>query len=366
MAFPTVGPTRVVYSNTNWSNRWANRYKQARPFNLTLPYEAKDVWSRGSSDVYDSPGPALHSEYGRAKAYYPPNTAEWESHRNAALDKAWAKLRDKISDRAGWAETLVQHQKSVGMATLRLKQVADAFLLISHKEFKRAAKVLRLPKVPGKVSNQKAASANFLEYHLGWQPMVNDIYSSLDLIQQPIKAVSVSARAFSEYRNLYDDYTSSNTSFNHNFVDQMTRVYVKMGAHVAVSNPNLWLANQLGLINPVALAWQVSPLSFVVDWFVNVESFLLGYTDMAGLAIEQPYTTTFTRFSEKRNGNLMVWLNPNHELVGSHQYNDETEGIAIKRVNGLTKPILHIRPPKGLSVVRGLTSVALILSLFGK
>jgi hypothetical protein len=56
-------------------------------------------------------------------------------------------------------------------------------------------------------------------------------------------------------------------------------------AHVKLSNPNLALASALGLANPVAIAWELIPFSFVVDRFVDVGSYLNSYSETFGWEI---------------------------------------------------------------------------------
>lgn len=51
----------------------------------------------------------------------------------------------------------------------------------------------------------------------------------------------------------------------------------------AIGNPALHAAAQLGLINPVNLAWNLLPYSFVVDWFLPVDGFLSALSAPWGL-----------------------------------------------------------------------------------
>ncbi len=64
-----------------------------------------------------------------------------------------------------------------------------------------------------------------------------------------------------------------------------------MGCEVTISNPNLYLANNLGLANPAIVVWELIPFSFVVDWFVTVGQFLENGSAWLGLTVTKPYTT---------------------------------------------------------------------------
>lgn len=50
----------------------------------------------------------------------------------------------------------------------------------------------------------------------------------------------------------------------------------------SMKHPNLSGANSLGLVNLQALAWELVPMSFVVDWFVNIGDVLRNMTSFYG------------------------------------------------------------------------------------
>lgn len=60
-------------------------------------------------------------------------------------------------------------------------------------------------------------------------------------------------------------------------------VRVTYGAQVRIENPNLWLAERAGLVNPLAVAWDIVPWSFVINMFTNVGSIVNSITDFAGI-----------------------------------------------------------------------------------
>lgn len=66
---------------------------------------------------------------------------------------------------------------------------------------------------------------------------------------------------------------------------------VTFSAGVVVTNPNLWLGNKLGLINPLSVAWDLVPWSFVANMFVNIGQLLGSLTDLAGLSLRDDSLT---------------------------------------------------------------------------
>lgn len=61
---------------------------------------------------------------------------------------------------------------------------------------------------------------------------------------------------------------------------------------VAVTNPNLWLGNKLGLINPFGVAWDLVPWSFLVNMVSNMGQVMGSLTDFAGLTLSNTSLTT--------------------------------------------------------------------------
>lgn len=70
---------------------------------------------------------------------------------------------------------------------------------------------------------------------------------------------------------------------------------VTRSAGVRVVNPNGWLLERAGLINPVAVAWDLVPWSFVVNMFSNVGGLVNSITDFYGLEFVNSSTTYSAR-----------------------------------------------------------------------
>jgi hypothetical protein len=125
-----------------------------------------------------------------------------------------------------------------------------------------------------------------------------------------------------------------------------------MAVDVRVDNPNLHLAQQLGFINPLSVAWELVPFSFVVDWFGNVGQVLASFSDFAGLSQVNPRTTTFqktTKLTQTYTG-----------YVANH------ESVYVTRITSIVGPVLIRSQWKGISPVRGLTACSLLLQALGK
>jgi len=65
----------------------------------------------------------------------------------------------------------------------------------------------------------------------------------------------------------------------------VARLRASYSAEVKVTNPNLFLLNKLGLINPAIVLWDLVPWSFLINRVINIPSFLESFTANVGLVI---------------------------------------------------------------------------------
>lgn len=184
----------------------------------------------------------------------------------------------------------------------------------------------------------------WLEFHFGWEPLIKDIYAGVNVLQSGFPPIRVRARAHAKTRDIYN---GGPTNYERKF-----DLRVEYGANVFVDDPMLWKANQLGLINPAVVAWELVPFSFVVDWFLPVGSFLGQFTDFVGLTLRWPRTTYTCRSWDWE----FDTLNPDSPFARR-----EKEGFVMNRYTVINDPPLVRSRFTGISPVRGATAISLLL-----
>jgi hypothetical protein len=143
----------------------------------------------------------------------------------------------------------------------------------------------------------KGAASAYLQYQYAWKPMMSDIYSACKLQAEGLEeteAFRVShAEEDSSYSSSELDWYGINSL--HNTTIGTKRRGVEVGLSFAVASETLYDLNRLGLLNPLAIAWELVPLSFVFDWFVPVGNFLKSLSIGIGTKFKTGYQTLWLK-----------------------------------------------------------------------
>lgn len=339
---PYISSKPLAYNRTY---RQLTDFGQLFPLNPAEPFDAA---SCGPSSYLDS---TLHTS---SPQYI------------AAHGKAWAKLvGDSKDPRAAIGVSLAEGREAIAMIVERATKLGKAFRALKQGNLRKFLQELGTRPLnkhkDTRWTRPKDASALWLEYWLGWAPAVGDIYNAIDVLQRDhwpelaLKGVGTS-KIQGSYR--------ANGAFAYEWWTCEGRLLVRLGCKVQVSNPNLYLANLLGLVNPVSVAWAVVPFSFIVGWFSNVQQVLDSYTDFVGLTIlpNTSYTTCYAHAS----GDLYRWDYPTSPPMYWKGKTSSWMGHTTMRNTSLTRPSLRAWVPAGLSPSRGATAIALLVSIFTK
>jgi len=139
--------------------------------------------------------------------------------------------------------------------------------------------------------NPKDLAQNWLELQYGWMPLLKDVENAAQFLAHhynvPLqKVVRVSARTrFGTTSN-----STSPTNVIAAEVEALERVYIK--AILREKN----IAMLAGLSDPLSVAWELTPYSFVADWFIPIGNWLQARA--LSSAIEGTFVTSVKRYSQ--------------------------------------------------------------------
>lgn len=119
---------------------------------------------------------------------------------------------------------------------------------------------------------RQAAQNAWLESTYGWRPLLHDVYDAAGTVAQ-LRNVDYnrlfSARGVGVTKRTY---STPRTAFEQSEYELFHRV--KLGVVYRFASGQPPVAAHLGLLNPLEVAWELTPFSFVVDWFVPIGDYI--------------------------------------------------------------------------------------------
>ena len=266
-------------------------------FRLTTPYSREDVSIPDDIGAYSAQcyiGPPLWRTHwdvmdqGREIG----NIVENPNHvigisipqnsRNEAITKALTKIADQ---KVNLGENLATLGQTVRLFTLRSSILLDALRAArkvrAWKQFlKKSRDTLRREGI------DSVAAREYLAYVYGLKPLMQDVFGAAqtmkalakkDLLFKGVGKSTTLRGATTGFRNL------SYSQLERIGGTATAKVKCTLWARIDPETPSLRAMNQLGLLNPAGLLWDLVPYSFVVDWFIPVGPVLYALTARAGL-----------------------------------------------------------------------------------
>lgn len=224
-----------------------------------------------------------------------------------------AKLKRKLSSKLGnrkvhVANILAERAQTMGMFRDAVKRAAS-FLQAKKHVF---ATVGNYVKHPEKVSN------DFLAVQFGVKPLLSDIVNSAEML-----AATVHVPESDDVVIRSNEHRDFEVSFNHLGVVYTAAGTTNMSIVYRYSIDDGWLfsLSSLGLINPIEVAWEMMPWSFVVDWFLPVGRFLESLTSDMGVS--------FTRGTKTVTTHCKVTSSYQPQLQGDNSLLSNFSGVAF-------------------------------------
>lgn len=199
---------------------------------------------------------------GKAKA------AEW----NAPV--FFGEARETLSMALGTAKKLASAYSSI-----RKGRLGDAYILLTgHGPSRRKAS--RFNSEFGKSPRDASANA-WLELQYGWIPLLCDVedaakqMAEFDLQDEGLVKNQGRVTADSTYNQVFteDVIVDVTNGVIATVIKDVTETRRMIWKFTATDMNNL---GSLGLLNPLTVAWELLPLSFVVDWMLPIGSYLEG------------------------------------------------------------------------------------------
>lgn len=202
-----------------------------------------------------------------------------------AINKALMQLSNQQAD---FGENYAEREQTDRLIGDRVNQYTSQLTgryITRHRRDWRDVK-----RVSPLVRHGKKYPESWLAFQYGVQPLLSDIYGAYQLMKRVDKdystfRINVKATVMNDTVRIDTVETTASSAYTAIYGGMGTCHVVsegRAGAFVrldyAMVNPALVELQQLGMVNPVLLAWNLLPYSFVLDWALPVGNYLQSWT----------------------------------------------------------------------------------------
>lgn len=299
-------------------------------------------------------------------------TAEKYAVKSTARNKMLLKIKDQ---KINLGQVYGEREQTVRLLTTAVSRLGKAISALRRGDYLGAARALGLSNPRGgrnyarrfHNNQQQAVASGWLELQYGWLPLLSDVYGSMDFYNKktigPQTVIRVSARNRKESRKV----VLSAGSETNTVTTYQTLYEVSYVCYFKISQQPLKTLSELGIVNPLYLAWELLPFSFVADWFIPIGNFLSALDATLGVSYVGGCETTFQRnlatIETTGNGKRTYLPGYNHYNCFTGSYSSSQSNVACGRISNPDFPLPLLPTFKNpLSVTHFYNALALLVT----
>lgn len=277
------------------------------------------------------------------------------------LFRANTEVLIKIKDqKVNYGEALAESRSTIAHLGKTARTLLRCFLYARKGKWTKVLKELRIQK-KHKFKVGKEVSGRWLELQFGWMPLMSDLYGTMGLIQKGFRKEKYRFSAVREIRTPLtgDDVMSPVAGNPLNHIEGSGIQITKVKIYSEVRKSGLHSLTQIGLTDPLQVAWALVPFSFVLDWFLPIGSLLEGLGATKGLDFVSGTRTVAVKF----RGTAYTQLNPSivKNQTGHFVTDVAVEAMTREILTAFPSPFLYYKSP--FSISHGLNALALFRQL---
>lgn len=292
------GPTWFIKTQQTWDYTWSSgafrKFWKHQDSGRGLDRETPRAYSSNTKEVRISGNNGIIDPRGQPINLDAPNMPPlvWcdadgnDPQHVHTQNKCRAKFGEAVNEKAELALLLAERKKAADLIGDRADNLSCLFKNLFRKRWRKAADCVGINK-PSASRIQRNLNRVHLEYDYGWKPLLNDIHSAVKIVEAPYPE-SFEIRVGTRTRNWVP-----NVHTGYGYVGWLSTHSTVMGAQMRVSNPALYAATSAGLTNPLSVAWELVPFSFMVDWFIPIGAAINSLTDLLGVELSGEFTTNY-------------------------------------------------------------------------
>ncbi len=192
---------------------------------------------------------------------------------------------------------------------MRIKRLEEVMTRNRRKAAYNKRKGRKAGRTAAYIPSETELSNLWLEISFGWKPLLQDIFKSAELLASRYADDGV---RYSAKGNGRDKIARKCTVYPHPDVSyffppveggtSFKATTVKLIAEYSISSEARIKMAETGITNPLLVAWDIVPFSFVVDWFLPVNNWLKQLDTYSGFTLASVKRVRFTRvFTDVRS-----------------------------------------------------------------
>jgi len=276
---------------------------------------------------------------------------------NTALIKARLKLKSKSVD---LGVAFAERKQTSRMLGDTARSLALAVRDLRHGEFRNAARRLGILSNPGKPRGSNWTN-HWLQLQYGWKPLLSDVYGACSALSKRDRSDwRVTAKASDRDVSNWSVSNTTRAPWTGSAV-RNRGVFVRLDA--IPGNDLTMSLSSLGVTNPLLVAWELVPYSFVVDWFLPVGNWLDSLDALLGYTSAYQSISFWNECSWEYHGNSIP--KGAAQFTQSWQGTKRRLGVSRSAASGVSIPTFpRIKDPRSLGHMAN--GLSLLSQAFGR
>lgn len=330
------------------------KYYDRRRYYLTA-FEP-DVWTEFFKDDNGSRSATYTRYFGIALDRDFPQ-ALIDNTRDRSKNGALNSLRSGSTQMGADMGELVKTLEQVGGTTI---QVVKALNHARRGNWGAIPNVLGMTK--SDVLSGKFPANRWLEYQYGWKPLVQSIHDGVQGVKDGARSETAYFRADGHAHDSFEESVKSGTPYPTQERYQKWDIKCATRFYYRVANSTIDSLDKFGLLNPLSIAWELTPFSFALDWFIPIGNVLSALSAPAGLTFVSGYTNQKIT-ATFRNARIAGNPDPNQHFsrfassagaIEAFGRTPFTGGFPLPSLYANTHPFSTVHVANALALIRGL------------
>lgn len=186
--------------------------------------------------------------------------------------KASSRLLDQLKgEGTNVAMMIAERRQSVSMVTNTVKRLATSALYLKRGDLTRAVRSFGGDPSTARKLRGKDIGSQWLELQYGWKPLLSDVHGLMERThQREVHGV----RTFRASDKAFERVPSGVLNIANKDISTATKMVIHRYTLRVQPDWLLLEPSALGVTDPLTIAWELVPWSFVVDWFLPVGKYL--------------------------------------------------------------------------------------------